>query len=114
MNTLSILGACKSSGAVGDSSLFNIVLFLTDAIFRNPFHGIAVTAYILLDVPVSAATEFGCKDTLISDKWREAVLNFHNSNRKRISQGLQLSKNGKVMPGAKDMNQLVRCYYVDG
>ncbi|RCN47162.1 SCP-like protein [Ancylostoma caninum] len=70
------------------------------------FQGIAVIAHILVDVPISTATEFGCKDTLISDKWREAVLNFHNNNRRRIAEGNQVSEPGKVMPFAKDMNQL--------
>ncbi|RCN35019.1 SCP-like protein, partial [Ancylostoma caninum] len=60
----------------------------------------------LINVRVSTAKEFGCKDTLISDKWREAVLKFHNTNRRRIAEGKQVSAPGKVMPGATDMNQL--------
>ncbi|EYB97138.1 hypothetical protein Y032_0143g2413 [Ancylostoma ceylanicum] len=48
---------------------------------------------------------FGCKNALISDNWREYVLNFHNDKRRRLSQGIQVSKGGNA-PGAKDMNEL--------
>ncbi|EYB87820.1 hypothetical protein Y032_0256g347 [Ancylostoma ceylanicum] len=50
--------------------------------------------------------EFGCYDHMISDEWRQAVLDFHNRNRRMIAEGKQESKPGKMMPVAKDMNEL--------
>lgn len=55
---------------------------------------------------------FGCKDSLISDDWRQMVLDFHNDNRRRVARGDQISDTDKPMPKAKDMNKLVRCLQV--
>ncbi|EYC36831.1 hypothetical protein Y032_0853g2693 [Ancylostoma ceylanicum] len=53
-----------------------------------------------------ATTAFGCKNSLISDEWREAVLSFHNKNRRKLAEGgLVDSKNAK-MDVAKDMQKL--------
>ncbi|KAK6727586.1 hypothetical protein RB195_005337 [Necator americanus] len=57
---------------------------------------------VALDVP----TFFGCKNSLISDDWREVVLKFHNDNRKNVAENKQASKDGKLMPYAKNMNEL--------
>ncbi|KAL6729082.1 hypothetical protein Aduo_000169 [Ancylostoma duodenale] len=68
----------------------------------------AATVQLLLIVTVSEATSFGCKNTLISDKWRQAVLDFHNNNRRNVAKGLQATKGGagKTMPKADDMYYL--------
>ncbi|RCN32218.1 SCP-like protein, partial [Ancylostoma caninum] len=50
---------------------------------------------------------FGCKNTLISDEWREAVLKYHNDNRAKLSKGGLSSLDGKMAKAAKIMNELV-------
>ncbi|EYC12062.1 hypothetical protein Y032_0048g1591 [Ancylostoma ceylanicum] len=66
-----------------------------------------VIAQLFLIVAVSGTTPFGCKNTLISDEWREIVLKFHNNIRRKIAQGNQPTKTaGKVMPVAQDMIEL--------
>ncbi|EYC12172.1 hypothetical protein Y032_0048g1648 [Ancylostoma ceylanicum] len=54
------------------------------------------------DVP----TSFNCRNSLIADEWRKMVLEFHNDKRRDVSDGKQ-QNGGKVMPAAKDMNELV-------
>ncbi|RCN49839.1 SCP-like protein, partial [Ancylostoma caninum] len=48
---------------------------------------------------------FGCTNNLITDKWREAVLNRHNTLRKRLAEGKQQGK-GVVLKAAANMNKL--------
>ncbi|EYC12060.1 hypothetical protein Y032_0048g1589 [Ancylostoma ceylanicum] len=60
-----------------------------------------VTAY-------SVPTNFGCKNSLISDEWRKAVLRFHNNKRRALAEGKVKTKDGKAAPMAKNMNELVR------
>ncbi|ETN85466.1 hypothetical protein NECAME_16754 [Necator americanus] len=55
-----------------------------------------------MEVPKS----FGCKNSLISDDWRKMVLDFHNSGRKNVAENKEASKDSKLMPFAKNMNEL--------
>ncbi|ETN78847.1 hypothetical protein NECAME_18170 [Necator americanus] len=55
---------------------------------------------------VEAAESFGCRNSLISDEWREMVLTFHNKKRRTVSVGDQVSKNNQKLPAAKKMNKL--------
>ncbi|EPB75829.1 SCP-like protein [Ancylostoma ceylanicum] len=48
---------------------------------------------------------FGCKNSLISDEWREMVLIYHNDSRSRLAMGEQQGSAGKL-PAATDMNSL--------
>ncbi|KAL6729130.1 hypothetical protein Aduo_000213 [Ancylostoma duodenale] len=60
-------------------------------------------------VAVSEATKsFGCKNTLITDEWRETVLNYHNRIRRKVAKGFQLTGGGpgKFMRQAGDMHEL--------
>ncbi|EYB92386.1 hypothetical protein Y032_0194g1417 [Ancylostoma ceylanicum] len=50
-------------------------------------------------------SEFGCKNSLISDEWREKMLTLHNENRGNLALGKEQGKNGP-MPFAKNMNKL--------
>ncbi|EPB72329.1 SCP-like protein [Ancylostoma ceylanicum] len=59
-----------------------------------------VTAY-------SVPTNFGCKNSLISDEWRKAVLRFHNNKRRALAEGKVKTKDGKAAPMAKNMNELL-------
>ncbi|EYC12175.1 hypothetical protein Y032_0048g1650 [Ancylostoma ceylanicum] len=49
---------------------------------------------------------FNCRNSLIADEWRAMVLEFHNERRRVVSEGKQLNS-GKMMPAAKNMNELV-------
>ncbi|EYC42650.1 hypothetical protein Y032_0522g2886 [Ancylostoma ceylanicum] len=49
---------------------------------------------------------FGCKNSLISDEWRQMVLETHNKYRAKLSEGKQPSL-GKPAKAAKKMNELV-------
>ncbi|KAK6728012.1 hypothetical protein RB195_005583 [Necator americanus] len=58
--------------------------------------------------PFAIPKPFGCKNSLISDDWRTAVLNFHNEHRRTVAMGEQTCDNGtKTMPVSKKMNELV-------
>ncbi|KIH67256.1 SCP-like protein [Ancylostoma duodenale] len=48
---------------------------------------------------------FNCKNTLITDEWREAILVLHNKNRRTLANGEQQGKTG-TLPKAAKMNQL--------
>ncbi|EYC15899.1 hypothetical protein Y032_0035g3034 [Ancylostoma ceylanicum] len=56
---------------------------------------------------VSLAAEFNCKNSLISEKWREEVLKLQNDNRMKLAQGKLVGKDNKQLPVAKDMNRLI-------
>ncbi|EYB86884.1 hypothetical protein Y032_0272g952 [Ancylostoma ceylanicum] len=49
---------------------------------------------------------FGCKNSLISDDWREAVLKYHNDQRRKVSRGQQTDKDGAALKTAGEMYQL--------
>ncbi|EYC32071.1 hypothetical protein Y032_0003g1384 [Ancylostoma ceylanicum] len=53
----------------------------------------------------TSATEFKCNNPLITDKWREEVLNLHNKLRRRLSDGKQKGSNG-MLPKGGNINQL--------
>ncbi|RCN47166.1 SCP-like protein [Ancylostoma caninum] len=74
---------------------------------RSSFLTAVVIAQLFLIVTVSGATSFGCKNALISDEWRETVLNFHNKIRRKVAEGKQPTKTpGQLMPKADDMIEL--------
>ncbi|EYB99908.1 hypothetical protein Y032_0119g835 [Ancylostoma ceylanicum] len=50
--------------------------------------------------------DFGCKNSLISDEWRRAVLEYHNKLRRKVAKGEQPTKGSKFMPAAAKMNEL--------
>ncbi|EYB99898.1 hypothetical protein Y032_0119g828 [Ancylostoma ceylanicum] len=51
--------------------------------------------------------DFGCKNSLISDDWRRAVLDYHNKLRRKVAKGEQPTNGGKAtMPAAAKMNEL--------
>ncbi|EYC12184.1 hypothetical protein Y032_0048g1655 [Ancylostoma ceylanicum] len=63
---------------------------------------------LLIIVTVSEATSFGCRNTLISDEWRQRVLDHHNNIRRKVSQGIQETGGGpgKFMPKAGKIYEL--------
>ncbi|EYB87830.1 hypothetical protein Y032_0256g351 [Ancylostoma ceylanicum] len=61
--------------------------------------GVAVFVHLLPNVAVSSATAFGCNDRLISDEWRQMVLDYHNEQRKKVAQGKQKSNDGNMPAG---------------
>ncbi|EYC07209.1 hypothetical protein Y032_0071g526 [Ancylostoma ceylanicum] len=69
--------------------------------------GIFVTLALLRDIVETAdvPAAFGCRNSLISDEWREMVLNFHNDKRRNVAIGKQNFKGG-TMPKAQNMNEL--------
>ncbi|RCN43634.1 SCP-like protein [Ancylostoma caninum] len=48
---------------------------------------------------------FGCKNDLISDAWRDMVLNLHNDFRRKLAQGTVQGQNG-LLPVGKNIKQL--------
>ncbi|KIH67257.1 SCP-like protein [Ancylostoma duodenale] len=52
-----------------------------------------------------ATTAFNCKNSLITDEWREAILNLHNQNRRKVADGKQRGESA-LLPKAAKMNQL--------
>ncbi|RCN47202.1 SCP-like protein, partial [Ancylostoma caninum] len=48
---------------------------------------------------------FGCKDSLITDEWRQGVLDFHNKYRRRLAKG-KLKAGSTSMPPGNDINEL--------
>ncbi|EYB87829.1 hypothetical protein Y032_0256g351 [Ancylostoma ceylanicum] len=73
--------------------------------------GVAVFVHLLPNVAVSSATAFGCNDRLISDEWRQMVLDYHNEQRKKVAQGKQKSNDGN-MPAGNHIFELVRMYFI--
>ncbi|EYC12186.1 hypothetical protein Y032_0048g1656 [Ancylostoma ceylanicum] len=67
----------------------------------------AVIVQLLL-ICVTEATWFGCRNTLVNDEWRQAVLDFHNNNRRTVAEGKQPTGGnaGNVMPKADKMYNL--------
>ncbi|EYC22288.1 hypothetical protein Y032_0017g3263 [Ancylostoma ceylanicum] len=65
-----------------------------------------VAAYLFCNVAVSSAKSFNCENKAIPDAWRKVVLDFHNEHRRRLARGEQESRDGKLMPAAKDMHEL--------
>ncbi|KAL6724597.1 hypothetical protein Aduo_019471 [Ancylostoma duodenale] len=59
-----------------------------------------------LYVTVEAASAFNCRSSLISDEWRQMVLDFVNKKRTRLASGGQVDKKGIALPYATDMNKL--------
>ncbi|KAL6729300.1 hypothetical protein Aduo_000370 [Ancylostoma duodenale] len=53
----------------------------------------------------ASATEFNCYNTLVTDEWREAVLNRHNELRRRLSEGKQTGADD-TFPKAGNINKL--------
>ncbi|EYB95194.1 hypothetical protein Y032_0162g3399 [Ancylostoma ceylanicum] len=53
----------------------------------------------------TATTAFNCKDSLISDEWRETVLSAHNENRRELAKGSQMGK-AAALPKATKMKEL--------
>ncbi|KAL6724614.1 hypothetical protein Aduo_019486 [Ancylostoma duodenale] len=49
---------------------------------------------------------FNCKNSNISDEWRQLVSDEVNGYRRRLAQGKEQDKTGKPLPGAKNMNKL--------
>ncbi|RCN35091.1 SCP-like protein [Ancylostoma caninum] len=49
---------------------------------------------------------YGCVNSMISDEWREMVLNYHNDQRRRVAEGKQLDKSNKALPLPAKMPQL--------
>ncbi|EYC26531.1 hypothetical protein Y032_0010g1207 [Ancylostoma ceylanicum] len=52
---------------------------------------------LLQMMSTSGTRKFGCKNSLISDEWREKVIRIHNDNRRKLAKGKQQGKNG-VLP----------------
>ncbi|KIH49728.1 SCP-like protein [Ancylostoma duodenale] len=50
----------------------------------------------------SGTTKFGCKNSLISDEWREKVYTLHNTYRRRLAKGEQPGKDNIMLPVSKD------------
>ncbi|EYC19603.1 hypothetical protein Y032_0024g961 [Ancylostoma ceylanicum] len=50
---------------------------------------------------------FECRDSLVSDDWREMILTFHNDKRRILSSGQQQNKDGTNLKPAKRMNELI-------
>ncbi|VDN23711.1 unnamed protein product [Cylicostephanus goldi] len=58
-----------------------------------------------------APVDFNCDNPLITNEWRQMVLDFHNENRRKVAKGEQETKdffnwNYGNMPSAADMNEL--------
>ncbi|EPB76218.1 SCP-like protein [Ancylostoma ceylanicum] len=52
-------------------------------------------------------TDFGCENSLITDEWREMILNFHNDKREIVAMGKQTDKSNKALPEAQQMFRMV-------
>ncbi|EYB93391.1 hypothetical protein Y032_0183g959 [Ancylostoma ceylanicum] len=55
---------------------------------------------------VVSPTAFGCNNAMISDEWRDMVLNLHNEYRRKLAKGKQPGSTGAMLPYATKMNQL--------
>ncbi|EYC43900.1 hypothetical protein Y032_0477g2171 [Ancylostoma ceylanicum] len=53
----------------------------------------------------ASGTEFGCKNAMIADEWRDMVLNLHNDLRKKLARGKVKGQNG-MLPFGKNLKQL--------
>ncbi|EYC43910.1 hypothetical protein Y032_0477g2177 [Ancylostoma ceylanicum] len=58
---------------------------------------------------LASGTEFGCKNAMIADEWREMVLNLHNNLRKKLARGT-VKGQAANLPYGKNIKQLV-CYF---
>ncbi|EYC43068.1 hypothetical protein Y032_0505g2671 [Ancylostoma ceylanicum] len=59
------------------------------------------------DMALEIPKNFGCKNSMISDDWRRAVLNYHNTLRKKVAEGKQRTNGNKAnMLYATKMNEL--------
>ncbi|KIH48816.1 hypothetical protein ANCDUO_21111, partial [Ancylostoma duodenale] len=67
--------------------------------------GVLLAIVLQYTIPISSTKAFNCKNTLISDGWREEVLKEHNKYRRRLSKGLETGKT-KLLPPAKNINEL--------
>ncbi|KAL6724604.1 hypothetical protein Aduo_019477 [Ancylostoma duodenale] len=57
-------------------------------------------------VPVEGTTAFNCRNSLISDEWRQYVLDEVNAYRRSLALGEVYDKTKKFLPMAKNMNEL--------
>ncbi|EYB92390.1 hypothetical protein Y032_0194g1419 [Ancylostoma ceylanicum] len=57
-----------------------------------------VSLALLQIISASGTTEFGCKNSLISDEWREKVYELHTKYRKTLAKGKQAGKDGVMLP----------------
>ncbi|KAL6724610.1 hypothetical protein Aduo_019482 [Ancylostoma duodenale] len=57
-------------------------------------------------VPVEGTTAFNCRNTPISDEWRQFVLDEVNDYRRSLARGEVYDKTNKFLPMAKNMNEL--------
>ncbi|EYB94279.1 hypothetical protein Y032_0173g397 [Ancylostoma ceylanicum] len=62
--------------------------------------------FLQLHINVEATAAFHCRNSLISDEWREMVLHYVNDKRKRLASGGQVDSTGTALKYAKDMNRL--------
>ncbi|KAL6741918.1 hypothetical protein Aduo_015125 [Ancylostoma duodenale] len=62
---------------------------------------LAVSVVILQIISTTGTTNFGCKNSLISDEWRDKVLDLHNKYRKTLAKGDQLGKDNPKLPMSK-------------
>ncbi|KAL6729040.1 hypothetical protein Aduo_000132 [Ancylostoma duodenale] len=65
-----------------------------------------VLAQLFCSFAISSTNPFGCKNKKIGDDWRKAVVDFHNQYRRMLASGKQTTAGGKLMPYAKNMNEL--------
>ncbi|EPB65972.1 SCP-like protein [Ancylostoma ceylanicum] len=54
---------------------------------------------------LASGTEFGCKNAMIADEWREMVLNLHNNLRKKLARGT-VKGQAANLPYGKNIKQL--------
>ncbi|EYC26534.1 hypothetical protein Y032_0010g1209 [Ancylostoma ceylanicum] len=62
---------------------------------------LTVSLTLLQIISASGTTNFGCKNSLISDQWREKVLELHNKYRRTLAKGDQLGKDSVKLPMSK-------------
>ncbi|EYB87844.1 hypothetical protein Y032_0256g361 [Ancylostoma ceylanicum] len=89
------------------STMFLLAFFQFARVEILSFSYEAKEMYISLCVRIGFLA-FGCNDNLITDEWREMVLNFHNDKRRKVAEGKQTSKNNAIMPPGSDIHELVR------
>ncbi|EYC40488.1 hypothetical protein Y032_0610g624 [Ancylostoma ceylanicum] len=80
-----------------------------------PTHALYQKASVPAEICTACSVSTHCVDSLcssrkpdgsITDKWRNAVLKFHNEHRRKLAKGMQPTAGAKLMPPAKDMNEL--------
>ncbi|KAL6724601.1 hypothetical protein Aduo_019474 [Ancylostoma duodenale] len=57
-------------------------------------------------VTVEGTTAFNCRNSLISDEWRQFVLDQVNAYRRSLARGEVLDVNNRPLPMAKNMSKL--------